>query len=390
MLLKNKCNLTYCSNIFKEKTWQKLFYKIKSYVTDLKHVFKKINIGLSLCLSNSLINEIKKNHNQENIINWIKKKHLYISSINGFVYQTFHKKKIKEYIYFPDWTSKKRLNFTKKLINILKNIIKKKYDGSISTLPISYDIWVKNYHKSYILYKSSKNILNTIKLLIKTKKQQKISIHLDIEPEPHCTIETYKQIKIFFEMWLIPLYKQFFITKKKIIYTHIKICYDICHFIVNFEDYKKVLNSIQKTNIQIGKIQLSSALKINLQNKIKKPLLTTLKQLNKSPFLHQIRIKKKDKIKKYLDIKYIFNNLKQKKNAELRIHCHAPLYEKIYKNIKTTQKETKTTLKYFLKKTRIKHIEIETYTYNIIYNNNPITAMIKEYIWTINLLKQLS
>lgn len=393
MLLKNKYHLTYCSNIFKEKTWKNLFCKLKIYITNLRKFFKKKHIGLSLCLSNSLANEIKKTDNISNLKMWLKKNRLYISSINGFVYQTFHQKKIKENIYLPDWTSKKRLNFTQNLIDILKNIIKKNHDGSISTLPISYKSWTKDNHKHYVLYKTSKHLSELLILLINIKKQIKNIIHLDIEPEPQCMIETYKETHTFFEQWLLPICKKYLIPrykKQKLIthiYTHIKICYDICHFSVNFENHKEILNSIQKSKIKIGKIQISSALKINLNNNNKKSQLKTLLTLQSSPFLHQTTEKVAKKIKKYTDIKHILETFEQKTHGEMRIHCHISIHEKIYKNIETTHQETQETLKIFLKTLRIKHIEIETYTHNIIYDDNPLAAIIKEYNWAIHTLK---
>lgn len=393
MLLKNKHNLTYCSNIFKEKTWKNLFCKLKIYITNLKVFFRKKHIGLSLCISNSLANEIKKTDILLNLISWLKKNRLYISSINGFVYQTFHQKNIKERIYLPDWTSKKRLIFTQNLIKILKTVIKKNHDGSISTLPISYKAWTKENHKHYILYKTSKHLSILLELLINIKKQQQNIIHLDIEPEPQCLIETYKEIKTFFEHWLIPICEKYLTPKypkhtlKTHVYKHIQICYDICHFSVNFENHQKILTSIKKSKIKIGKIQISSALKINLNNKNKHQQLKTLLTLQSSPFLHQTTEKNGNKIKKYPDIKHILNTFKEKKHGELRIHCHISIHEKIYKNIETTCEETQNTLKSFLQKLHIKHIEIETYTHNIIYEDNPIDTIIKEYTWTINILK---
>lgn len=392
MLLKNKYHLTYCSNIFKEKTWKNLFCKLKKYITNLRKFFIKKHIGLSLCLSNSLTNEIKKPDNISSLKTWLKKNSLYISSINGFVYQTFHQKSIKENIYLPDWTSKKRLIFTQNIIHILKNIIKKNHDGSISTLPISYKLWTKDNHKHYVLYKTSKHLSDLLILLINIKKQTKNIIHLDIEPEPQCTIETYKETHAFFEHWLLPICKKHLIPKYKKqhlithIYKHIKICYDICHFSVNFENHKEILNSIKQSKIKIGKIQISSALKIDLNNNNKTSQLKTLLALQNSPFLHQTTEKVANKIKKYPDVKYILETFKQKAQGELRIHCHISIHEKIYKNIETTYQETQETLKVFLKTLHIKHIEIETYTHNIIYEDSPLAAIIKEYNWAINTL----
>jgi len=398
MLIKNKYNLTYCSNIFKEKTWKNLLYKLDQYVKNIKKKIKRKNIGLSLCISNSLTNEIKKGNNIQNLITWLRYNKSYISSINGFVYQSFHKKKIKEKIYFPDWSSKRRIIYTKKLIEILSKLIKKKYDGSISTLPVSYDLWTTTNNKHYLLYKASKNIAEIIDILIKIKQLQKKIIHLDIEPEPHCVIETYKNLISFFKHWLLPICNEYLKKKYKYkkthnltyIYRHIKICYDICHFSVNFENHQNILELIKKSRMKIGKIQISSALRIILTKENKKAITDQLLILKKSPFLHQVTEKTKNGIKKYLDIKYLLNDFSKKINCELRIHCHIPVYEKNYKNMYTTQNETERTLIILLQHLQIKHMEIETYTHDIMYSNNQIESIIKEYDWVFKILQKIN
>ncbi|HIH2763385.1 MAG TPA: hypothetical protein ACYCDB_00170 [Candidatus Azoamicus sp.] len=156
-----------------------------------------------------------------------------------------------------------------------------------------------------------------------------------------------------------------------------------------FEKEKKSLDLIRKLKLKIGRVQVSSAIKIMDLNKTNMIYLDFLK---KSPFLHQsLIIKKNLKIDKQNDFKNInidaYDLIK-----EIRIHCHVPIYiKKISNGIYTTQDELIESLSNIIKYNYTKNLEIETYTYNVIYNKkyNKIKSMIKEFNWLINLIKKI-
>ncbi len=396
MIILNK-SLTYCSNIFKEKFFFDLLLKLEIYTKELKIKFKKKYIGIGLCLSNKLVNEIL-NENKLNYFKiWLKKNNLYVSSINGFVYKTFHKKKIKSNIYYPDWTNKNRVFYTKKIITMLLKLNVNINDYSISTMPISFKKWILNKNKKYIYFKSSLNIINILKYLMYVYKKYKKKIHLDIEPEPACLIESFNDFLFFFNNWLKPTFKinisdKIFFISFSHLYRHINLCYDICHFSVNFEDHNNIINTLKNNKIRIGKIQVSAALeffssKINIT-----AILKSLNFLKKSQFLHQntLFLEKNKRIFKYIDIFNIFNNIPL--NSYIRIHCHVPLYLNFYnnKNLKTTSKETITVLINILKKIKVKHIEIETYTYDMLSKKNKKYSIFKEYSFVINIINNVT
>jgi hypothetical protein len=304
--------VTYCSNIFKTKNINKLIFNVKKYLLSIKNIKKYI----SLCLSKNLlkkINIIKK------IFKLQKDEKIFVKSINGFVYQDFHKKYIKEKIYLPDWTSKYRLLYTKDIITLIKKITKKNSIINISTMPISYKDWSIKKYKKIIIYKSIKNIAILI-----NKKAIKKSINISLEPEPCCLLECNSNIIKFYELWV----KKLIINFKK----YICICYDICHLSVMFEKHEINFKLLKKKEIKIGKIQISSALKtiIPKKNIYIKLLFKILLKIKNSNFLHQCIIKNKHKIEKHNDIIKIIKSLINKKNLEVRIHCHIPIYKKTF------------------------------------------------------------
>lgn len=385
----NKYILTYCSNIFKNDNVRDLFQNINEYKKNIK-----THKHISICLSNNIIKEIKKQNNIQKIITWNKINEVEIKLINGFVYKNFHQKKIKENIYYPDWTKKERLYFTKNITFFAQKICKSKIFG-ITSLPISYNLWIKK-EKKYNLIKATNYLFDLLVIFFKINKYKKIKLHLDIEPEPFCLMESCDDLILFFENWLIPSLKEkmkkaFLIsdkTAKKLILTYFNLCFDMCHSAVIFENPVMSLKRIRQNKIKIGRVQVSSALKIENLNQNYK---SDLKFLKKSPFLHQSIVKlENEKLIKYLDFKNltISNDLKIK---EIRVHCHIPIHvKKIKKNILTTQKELISLLKDIIKNNDTKNFEIETYTYNTIYKKyNKIKAIKKEYTWLEILIKKI-
>ncbi len=169
-------------------------------------------------------------------------------------------------------------------------------------MPISYKGWINKKNTVYIYYKTAKNLTKVTENIIKNKS----NIIISIEPEPTCLIEKSQEFINYFNNWIKPLYKKYSINNKKNIKNIIGICYDICHFAVQFEKHEKILNNLEKENIIIGKLQISSALKIN-DDRTKKENKQIIKNLNVfkySSFLHQINNINKNKIKIYKDIKY--------------------------------------------------------------------------------------
>lgn len=381
MLINKKYILTYCSNIFKINNLDNIIYNVNKYI---KHI--KYSKNTSLCMSNHLSKKLKKYKYNSQIIAWQKNEKIYIPSLNGFVYQNFHNKNIKEKIYLPDWSSNSRYFFTKNLIKISTTLSNKNKDISISTLPISFKKWINKKDIPYILYKSTHNIINLIKNSITINNRTNKLIHIDIEPEPYCTIENYKNYEIFYKNWLIPMFN-FHIKKNSKLENYIKLCYDICHFSVIFDKHKKIIN---KKKTLIGKIQLSSALKIIIPKNafILKKLKKTLIKLKKSNFLHQCILKNYNNIEKYTDIKQIIEIINNKKNMELKIHCHVPIYKKKFKHMDTTYLDIKNVIKLLNTFKKTNHIEIETYTQHSLFKKiNCINSIKKEYYFTTTTLK---
>lgn len=398
-------HLTYCTNIHKNKTWNDTLKNLKKYTIKIK---KKIcpnkPFGIGLCLSYEMSTNLLTKTTLENFRVWLCKNNMYVFTINGFVYNYFHKKNIKEKIYEPDWSTLERLDYTKNIITILSNLLTINL-GSISTTPICYKKKIENRKKKYIIIqKSICNLMEIIVLLEKIKQHKNKKIVICLEPEPDCFLENTHEIIFFYKHILLPygvdfLQKNYGYTKKNAavkIFNYIQICYDTCHFAIQQEKPKETFNTLFKNKISIGKIQLSSLIHLHLpQNSfIKKIYLQEqLKILHISQFLHQTHVnctKKKTtySCNDFTTLTDLHSCLIYKEKT-IRIHYHLPIYKNTFLHCNTTKKYINKTLEEYIKRNINTHLEIETYTWSSTYTKkhlNIVHSVLKEYAYVLKII----
>src|SRR5690606_2270383 len=94
-------------------------------------------------------------------------------------------------------------------------------------------------------------------------------LHLDIEPEPDGVLETGDEFISWYEDELVPTAVKIFAATlgmtateaEEALKRHIQLCYDVCHFALGYEDHHAVVEALAQRGIQIGKFQISAALK---------------------------------------------------------------------------------------------------------------------------------
>ena len=147
MLISNFFHLTYCTNIHPGENWEVTFANLKKHLPEVKKrvaVNKKFGVGLRL--SNKASEELGLGEELHKFKTWLDTNGLYIFTMNGFPYGNFHGIEVKDKVHLPDWTTKERLEYTKRLFLQLKFLLSSNnnYSGGISTSPISYRHWFKD------------------------------------------------------------------------------------------------------------------------------------------------------------------------------------------------------------------------------------------------------
>lgn len=374
MFIENKYHLTYCTNIHPGQDWESTFTSIKKHVPGIKNsVSPNTPFGLGLRLSNKASEELEQGTHMEEFKSWLQEQDVYIFTMNGFPYGNFHNERVKDDVHTPDWTTNERLIYTQRLFNQLAELIPEDINGGISTSPISYKHWFSDDEKKKTAFlKGAENMVKVAMQLYELERTMGKYLHLDIEPEPDGFLENTAEVLSFYTDYLLPVAQEI-VSKKlnldasqieKLVKRHITVCYDICHFSLAYEDPNETFAKFKEAGIQVGKVQVSAALKILFKNKDKSEVWNLLEKFNEPTYLHQVTEKKDGIVKTYNDLPVV---LEEKKDVEeLRAHFHVPIFMESFGALDSTQDQILNTLDYLKKDAISEHLEIETYTWDVL------------------------
>ncbi len=380
MKINNTHFLTYCTNIHPGEHWHEVFDSLKQYTLPIKQRLSPNEpFGIGLRLSDIASKELFTAGRLTEFKDWLACTDMYVFSLNGFPYGGFHRQAIKELVHRPDWTTKARLDYTLRLFNILEELLPEGMDGGISTSPLSYKFWHSNspQQMTHVYQQSCRQLVEVAFYLDEIYQRSGKLLHLDIEPEPDGMLENRAEVLAFYENHLIPIGNQYaqahFIKKNEaiedILKRHIQICYDVCHFAVEYEEPAEVIRQWEAANIRIGKIQISAAIGVELprgaaeRKAIKKAFLP----FNESTYLHQVVAQKQNgDLVKYRDLSDALADINKPELKRWRTHFHVPIFMKNFGLLDSTQDEILKVLDLLKQKQITNHLEVETYTWEVL------------------------
>ncbi len=393
-------HLTYCTKIHPCHGWEDLFATIRGHVPALKARLapdKRFGLGLRLSATESL--ELLNRDNLKKFKKFLSQQDIYVFTINGFPYGPFRRQSVKASVFSPDWREDTRVDYTERLIEILASLLPHGMEGSISTLPLSYKPWIAP-NDTRSMERIIANLTQIVGLLILIKEEQGTFIHVDLEPEPDGLLENSNEVVDFFQQWLLPYGAPLLAgwtgmslaRAQALLLEHIRICLDTCHLAVTYEDFASVLDLFQTNGIKVGKVQITSGLKVWLpEAKEQRQILgRQLELFSQSPYLHQV-IAQRDggTFGHYQDLAEILPQLSTVADRQWRIHFHMPLYVEGYEGLTSTQEETRMILRLLKERSFCRHLELETYTWEVLppaMQLDILDCLEKEYRWTMQAL----
>ena len=251
-------------------------------------------------------------------------------------------------------------------------------DGGVSTSPLSYRLWFSTPNQQAEARKTAtENIINVVENLIQIHRSTGKLLHLDIEPEPDGLLETGSEFIEWFENDLlsigIPVIKLKLNVSheqaESLIKEHLRLCYDVCHFAIGYEPHQSIINDIERRGIKIGKIQISAALKAEMNSfeNDRQSIKQNFEKFNEPTYLHQVVAKTTSgKLLRYPDLPQA---LKEKDNPlinEWRAHFHVPIFAEKFGLLSSTQDEISEVLSIQKKQPFTQHLEVETYTWEVL------------------------
>lgn len=395
-------HLTYCTNIHQGETWQEVFKHLKAYLPPLKaKLSPKAPFGIGLRLSFQAAETLLQGNHLIDFKNWLTQEDLYVFTMNGFPYGSFHNTIVKDEVHQPDWTSAQRLEYTHQLFKILVALLPKGVEGGISTSPLSYKGWWDEEQLPLIYEKATAQLLKILDKLIHYEQTTGKILHLDIEPEPDGLLENSQEVIEYFANYLVPAAREFLYTTRGLnseaaeltLKRHLQICYDVCHFAIAYENHAQALQRFAEEGILIGKFQISAALKADLSNRSqdKQKVLKALQSFNESTYLHQVI--QRDLYQNYRQFPDLPDALLEADDPsieEWRVHFHVPIFIDQYRNLSSTQEDILEVIALAKARDLSQHLEIETYTWEVLpkaLQKDLAKSIEREMRWLIQQLK---
>lgn len=388
MKLNGNKHLTYCLNVHPGETWAHLTEAIRVYACKVRNQLEITEpFGLGLRISGKAASEaIGDPGNIEALRDLMNAENLYAFTVNAFPFGRFHEDKVKDSVYRPDWSSKKRLDYTAQTAQILAQLLPSGVAGSISTCPLTFKGW-NNWEAN--VAGGLRNLARAAWMLNEIARKFGRDIKLAIEPEPDCYPETTAE---FIDAILALRHKgSMFLAEEQglnrkaaeeIIRKHIGCCFDTAHQAVQFENLEESLARLQAEDICVPKIQASAAITV-------KPGETSMKRLKSfcdPVYLHQVRAQVADgTVTSRGDLAEALASATADSDREWRIHCHIPLYYSGDEALGSTANMIDNDFFKAAYKSGATHIEIETYTFEVLppeMKNRDVAASIaEEYRW---------
>jgi sugar phosphate isomerase/epimerase len=369
--LPGNVNLTYCTNIHAGESWSDIRASLDAHVPAIKAaVVPDRPLGIGLRLSGEAAASARQPDALAAFREQLAALGAYVFTVNAFPFGPFHGVRVKEQVYLPDWRSAERVAFTANSAAVLAAILPDGIDGSISTVPGAFK---PNGRETGAAAAMVARMVETVADLVLTERRTGKRIALALEPEPCCFLETVDESIAFFETMLFKPESLALLAARigvnrdgaeTMLRRHLGICYDVCHGSVEYEDPVAALDRLLAAGISVPKVQLSAAMRIPFMSH---ELVDAVMRYDDGVYLHQTIVRGPAGLTRYVDLPDAVAAFKEgRADGEWRIHCHVPLFLSDLGEIGSTRADLEAVLAAFRRKSRSSHLEVETYTWDVL------------------------
>jgi sugar phosphate isomerase/epimerase len=355
--------LGYCTNVHAGRDWATTRANLERYAAAVKALHcPERSLPVGLWLSHASVMELTQRDGENELRALLARLGLEAFTFNGFPYGDFHAGTVKHAVYEPTWDQPERAAYTLALARLHAAIAAGPCERSISTLPLG---WGDPSRAMADLDAAMYNLRMVAEQLAAQHEETGVLVHVDIEPEPGCIVETSGDVVGLFERLLRG-------TKDEtIIRRHLRVCHDICHAAVMFEDQTDVLAKYRSAGIKVGKVQISSALRLDLRGKSDRErvdAIANLKPFAEDRYLHQTVIEEGDVRTYFEDLPLALEQYGRSDRAgdEWRVHYHLPVFLERAGELGTTQAMINQCLAAIEPDDEVNHYEVETYTWEVL------------------------
>ncbi len=388
-------HLSYCSNIHAGESWKEVRDNLNRFIPGIRDALVPSGqFGIGLRLSATAVNDLSHPEALEEFTRFLAENDLYVFTINGFPYGPFHGTRVKEDVYLPDWKSDERLRYTNQLADVFSSFLPDGLTGSISTVPGAIKGRVESPEDVRLM---ASNMVKHVAHLVELERSSGKTINLALEPEPCCFLETIDESVNFFtehlfndkaSQLLAESVNTGVIEAQAMLRKHLTLCLDLCHAAVEFEDPDTCLEKLATAGITIGKMQISSGLRVK---NVTANSVATLRPFQDKVYLHQVVECHNGTLNRFTDLPEAIEHLgNSNESREWRVHFHVPIFMEELADFSSTQSFVTAMLNRHKQKAISEHLEVETYTWDVLPEETRTEsvdqAIIREIRWVLETL----
>lgn len=380
MQLTHGHHLAYCTNIHRGESWPEVFQALRTHALAVRDAVvggKHTAFGLGLRLGVEAVRALLDRATRLEFQRWLEAENCYVFTINGFPYGQFHGTRVKEQVYRPGWHEPERLEYTKALFDLLAELVPPGGEGSVSTLPLSFKTFDL---PDDVPARWRDHVQECVRHIHHLRQKTGRDLHLGLEPEPLCTLETSAE------------FIEFMAGCDAATREVVGINYDCCHLALEYEEPRAALNALQAAGLRLSKIHLSSALRFPPTAEA----LAKVRAFQEETYLHQVIIRSAEAgapLVRYVDLPEALAAFDRgdaaAAGAEWRVHYHIPLHTAPGAPLADTRDHLCGVLDVLAEQPALcRHLEIETYTWEVLpeaIRQPDVTASLaSEYRWVLN------
>lgn len=383
--------LTYCTNIHPGESWPEVEGMLRTDVRAVKALASPdAPFGVGLRLAAVACRALEASPILPGLRSALAEHGLFVSTLNGFPFGTFHGTRVKEAVYRPDWLEAERVAYTRSLARVLAALLPDGGRGSISTVPGCYRVRASEpATRDQIARAIAESAADLVGLARDTGRH----IVLALEPEPACIIETSRDAVAFFEKHLFaPATLAWFAERtgadprraEELLRAHVGVCLDTCHASVEFDPPRQAFRRLLSAGLAVPKIQVSAGLVVTRPDA---DALAALAAFAEDTYLHQVVVRTARGLIHFDDLGLALAAAATlPPDAEWRVHFHVPVFASRLDPFSSTQDELKELLTAPDLRAHDAVWEVETYTFGVLPERHRTLgvheAIARELAWT--------
>lgn len=385
-------HLTYCTNVHPGETWEETKCALFAYLPEVRRrlaVDRPMGVGLRLSQAAAAA-LAADDEERRGFKRFLSDNGCYIFTINGFPYGNFHRRRVKDAVYRPDWRDASRLAYSNQLADLLADFLPDGVNGSISTVGLAYRAHLEGEHEGAEMADSL--IRHAAYLHALREKTGKLVV-LALEPEPGCLLESTADVVQYFTAHLhdrraVQRFSSLTgldaASSLEALRLHLGLCLDICHAAVCFEDPVESVALLRRAGINVHKVQLSAGIRVDEPGRGN---MAFLEAFADDVYLHQLAARTGKNITWWPDLPDALEDERARHAEEWRIHYHVPLWTENNRQFSTTLQAVSDVLAAHRNRPIAPHLEVETYTWDVMGEDRRqfdlATSIAKEIQWVL-------